>query len=217
MSNNGIVQIHGKDYVTVARRVEMAHEAKSFEKLSTEVLSHDPVVVRASVTIKGKEFTGISSVSLDTAKMIEKQNPYEVAETSAVGRALGFAGIGIVEGIASADEVAKAVQAEKLATATPRPAPVATVRPATPTQQADDYQAPQEPEGSAGGHQDAPLPLDDLADLVKCRAHEELGPITMLEGTSKTKFDRNGNPKTYFYHDSTDGRRCFSRGYEQKR
>ena len=31
-----------------------------------------------------------------------------MAETSAVGRALGFAGYGIVEGIASADEVVKA-------------------------------------------------------------------------------------------------------------
>ena len=31
----------------------------------------------------------------------------EVAETSAVGRALGFAGIGIDTGIASADEIRK--------------------------------------------------------------------------------------------------------------
>ncbi len=60
------------------------------------------------VTIKGKVFTGISSVNLDTMKQIEKQNPYEVAETSAVGRALGFAGYGIIEGIASADEMVKA-------------------------------------------------------------------------------------------------------------
>ncbi len=31
----------------------------------------------------------------------------EVAETSAIGRALGFAGYGIVEGVASADELIK--------------------------------------------------------------------------------------------------------------
>ncbi len=41
-------------------------------------------------------------------KAIEKASPYEVAETSAIGRALGFAGFGIADGIASADEMVKA-------------------------------------------------------------------------------------------------------------
>jgi hypothetical protein len=103
----GIVNIKGKDYMTVARRVELAHEEKAFEKLSTEVISHNPVVIKAVVIIKGREFSGISSVSLTSERMIEKYNPYEVAETSAVGRALGFAGYGIVDGIASADEMHK--------------------------------------------------------------------------------------------------------------
>lgn len=94
--------------MTVARRVELANEEKSLLGVETEVLSHDPVVIRAKVTIKGNVFTGISSVSLDSYKLIEKQNPYEVAETSAVGRALGFAGYGLIESIASADEMVKA-------------------------------------------------------------------------------------------------------------
>jgi hypothetical protein len=109
MTNNGIVQIHGKDYMTVARRVELAQESKALEGVETEVLSHDPVVVRAKVTIKGKVYTGISAVDLNSSRAIEKQNPYEVAETSAVGRALGFAGYGLLESIASADEVTRAV------------------------------------------------------------------------------------------------------------
>lgn len=109
MTNNGIVNIHGKDYMTVARRLELAHEAATLDSVETEVLSHDPVVIKARVKVKGKEFTGISSVSLETGKSIEKQNPYEVAETSAVGRALGFAGFGLIESVASADEVARAV------------------------------------------------------------------------------------------------------------
>lgn len=94
--------------MTVARRVEIAREEKVLESVETEVLSHDPVVVKAKITIKGKIFTGISSVSLDSQRLIEKQNPYEVAETSAVGRALGFAGYGLIESIATADDMARA-------------------------------------------------------------------------------------------------------------
>ena len=109
MTNNGIVQIHGKDYMTVARRVELARESDALESVDTEILSHNPVVVKAKVTVKGRTFSGISSVNADTNKSIEKQNPYEVAETSAVGRALGFAGFGLLESIASADEMVRAV------------------------------------------------------------------------------------------------------------
>lgn len=106
MSNNGIVNIHGKDYVTVAKRVEMAHEL-GLPAVETEVLQHSPVVVvKATVTTPKGSYTGISSAN--PSKSIEKSNPYEVAETSAVGRALGFAGFGITEGIASADEMHKA-------------------------------------------------------------------------------------------------------------
>lgn len=110
MSNDGIIKIHGKDYMTVAKRVELWHEdVKKHTDFSieTEVLQHDPVVVvKAVVKWDGKKFTGISSAN--PAKSIEKSNPYEVAETSAVGRALGFAGYGLIEGIASADEMYKA-------------------------------------------------------------------------------------------------------------
>jgi hypothetical protein len=106
--SDGIVNIHGRDYVTVAKRVELSHEENALESVETEVLSHDPVVIRAKVVIKGHVFTGISSVNLNSPKLIDQQNPYEVAETSAVGRALGFAGFGVLDSIASADEVANA-------------------------------------------------------------------------------------------------------------
>lgn len=101
------ITIHGKEYITVAERVQQAHEAnpEGFN-VETEVLLHEPVVIRACLTINGKVYTGMSAAN--PSKTIEKQSPYEVAETSAVGRALGFAGFGIVEGIASADEIVKA-------------------------------------------------------------------------------------------------------------
>ena len=119
------IQIHDKQYVTVAERVQAAHEGKALLAVKTEVLSHNPVVIRAEVTIQRGDkapvetYTGISSVNPDTFKQIEKTNPYEVAETSATGRALGFAGYGIVEGIASADEIVKAERSQRPAVARP--------------------------------------------------------------------------------------------------
>ncbi len=133
MSNNGIVNIHGKEYMTVARRVELAHEAKALESVETEVLSHAPIVVKASVTIKGKVFTGISAVNPETARMIERQSPYEVAETSAVGRALGFAGYGVIESIASADELVKAGATAQTGTLVQIPDSTVSVRAASKT------------------------------------------------------------------------------------
>lgn len=98
------ISIHGKQYVTVAERVLEA--GKDFLSLDTEVLFQNPVVVKATVTTTKGNFSGISGANPN--KQIEKMSPYEVAETSAVGRALGFAGYGAVEGIATADEVVKA-------------------------------------------------------------------------------------------------------------
>ena len=107
------IKIHGKEYITVAERVAEAHEKlKGKFSVVTEVLCHTPVVVRAVVTIDENEFTGISAAN--PSKAIEKMSPYEVAETSAVGRALGFAGFGIVDGIASADEINKANNSDEI-------------------------------------------------------------------------------------------------------
>lgn len=113
------VDIHGKNYLTVAGRVQLAHK---LEKLSinTEVIAaNGQVVVKATVTTDKGTFTGISAAN--PAKSIEKMSPYEVAETSAVGRALGFAGFGAIESIATADEMIKAGATTPVAqVATPR-------------------------------------------------------------------------------------------------
>lgn len=103
------ITIHGKEYVTVAERVKMLHDQKELHgkfSIETEIISHDPVVVKATVTLGEQLFTGISAANPN--KTIEKQSPYEVAETSAIGRALGFAGFGLVDSIATADEMIKA-------------------------------------------------------------------------------------------------------------
>ena len=110
------IAIHGKTYFTVAERIKEV--GKDLISLQTEVLQHDPVVVvKATITLKAdclnpeRTFSGISFANIN--KAIEKTSPYEVAETSAVGRALGFAGYGLNESIASAEEMSKAVYDSK--------------------------------------------------------------------------------------------------------
>lgn len=112
------INIHGKEYVEVATRVQLFHEDNPAGEIITECLLHDPVVFKATAKTKKGIFTGHSSVSLSATKMIEKTNPYEVAETSAVGRALGMAGYGSVDSIASADEVRKSEASQPLPTPT---------------------------------------------------------------------------------------------------
>jgi Zn-dependent alcohol dehydrogenase len=98
------VLIHGKTYITVAERLQEARP--DIKSIVTEVVSHEPlVVIKATVTVSRGVYTGISAAN--TSKSIEKASPYEVAETSAVGRALGFAGYGATESIASAEEMEK--------------------------------------------------------------------------------------------------------------
>ena len=119
------IKIHGKEYITVAERVKEIHADKKQFEITTEVISHDPVVVRATVTIIDivdttifkRNFTGISAANPN--KAIEKMSPYEVAETSAVGRALGFAGYGLVDDIATADEMVKSDAFDPRAKSTP--------------------------------------------------------------------------------------------------
>jgi hypothetical protein len=98
------INIHGKQYVTVNERIEALIATEKEYSVTTEILQHEPaVVIKATVTIGDSVYTGTSAAN--PSKAIEKQSPYEVAETSAVGRALGFAGFGIADAIASADEV----------------------------------------------------------------------------------------------------------------
>lgn len=100
------INIHGKEYIEVSERLRIVHAEKAGDiSIITEIITHDPVLIKASVKIGDTIFTGHSAA--DPKKTIEAQNPYEVAETSAVGRALGFAGYGLVQGVATADEINK--------------------------------------------------------------------------------------------------------------
>ena len=110
--NSGIVNIHGKQYETVALRVKKFREKYSGYRLLTEIVSRDDecVVMRAAIANEQGEVlaTGHSEEYRHTSQ-INKTSALENAETSAIGRALAALGLGGTE-FATADEVANAIQ-----------------------------------------------------------------------------------------------------------
>lgn len=109
------VEIHGKFYTVVPERIK--HLANNYrysvdtEAEFVEVLNSWKV--KATVTITETDEKGnvsIEKYSAHGCEMIGSSDinhlsALENAETSAVGRACGFAGIGLTESIASAEEV----------------------------------------------------------------------------------------------------------------
>lgn len=106
------ILIKGKKYVLVADRVAYFNETYPKGSITTKLVS-DPtsemVIVKAMVypDDSTRMFTGYSQAVIGDG-MVNKTAALENAETSAVGRALGFMGIGVIESIASADEMNKA-------------------------------------------------------------------------------------------------------------
>lgn len=100
------INIKGKEYVPVVERVKEAHLQDPEVSITTDVVENaDRVSVKATVIFKGKTFTGHSQAVYGKGMMGDVA--LEIAETSAIGRALGFANVGLIDGIASADEMRK--------------------------------------------------------------------------------------------------------------
>lgn len=130
------VKIRGNDYITVAERVTAAHEAGGFSMLeSFPVLEGEHPYWRTIILVGERQFIGTAQIKFDAKRgTADGDSPLECAETSALGRALGFAGFGVVDGIASADEMARVTTDDPLL---PREVPAApkserkTVQPET--------------------------------------------------------------------------------------
>jgi hypothetical protein len=104
------VNIHGKEYKTVAERVNDAHDkAKGKLSISTDLVSWEDgvVIVKATIDMDGNIFTGHAYEREDSTQ-INRTSALENCETSAIGRALAAAGFGGTE-YASANEVENAV------------------------------------------------------------------------------------------------------------
>lgn len=109
------VNIKGKEYVEVNERVKYFIKSSYYEgwSIETEMLSNQDGVCIFKALIRDEggvlRSTG-HAYEKESSSFINKTSYIENCETSAVGRALGFLGIGIDTSIASSDEVANAAK-----------------------------------------------------------------------------------------------------------
>lgn len=108
------VDIKGKEYVLVKDRILEFNKQYPNGMIETKLLSDleaDRVYFKAVVVPDSEKperrFTGHSQAKWGDG-YINQASAVENAETSAVGRALALMGIGVIDGIASADEIEKA-------------------------------------------------------------------------------------------------------------
>jgi hypothetical protein len=105
------VKIKGKDYVDVAERVRLCHADEGFSMLKEEYLEiAGQHIIRVYIDVKGKQYIGDAEIKMNAKPgTADYDSPVSCAQTSALGRALGFASYGSLESIASADEVVRNV------------------------------------------------------------------------------------------------------------
>ena len=113
---DGIVNIHGKQYKTVALRVAEFRASNPDWGIHTEVVNVDDqsVVMKAWITDPDNRVRGCGhGEEWRAASKINSTSALENAETSAIGRALAAIGLAGTE-YASADEVAGAIHQQKV-------------------------------------------------------------------------------------------------------
>ena len=106
------VDIKGKDYAQVNDRVKAFRELCPNGAITTDILEMADGVVTMKATVYDEEGnilgTGLAQEK-ESSSFINKTSYIENCETSAVGRALGFAGIGVDGSMCSAEELVNAI------------------------------------------------------------------------------------------------------------
>lgn len=101
------INLKGKEYAPVSERVSQFHKDHSKGSIETETtFSEGHLVVKATVTFDARGFTGHAFGKVQGEKAFEK------LETTAVGRALAFAGYLAGGEIASYDEMEEFTKTE---------------------------------------------------------------------------------------------------------
>lgn len=113
MAKEGFVSIHGKEYKTVAKRVQEFREIPKYQGWSilTEIvkIDDDQVLVAAKIINPDSKIIATGhGHEVKASSQINRTSYVENAETSAIGRALACLGLGGTE-FASANEVQNAI------------------------------------------------------------------------------------------------------------
>lgn len=116
--NEGLkaTDVKGKPYIEVNKRVIAFKELEPNGAIIPEIISlaDGMVVMKATVLDGNGSVLAVGhAYEKETSSYINKTSYIENCETSAVGRALGFCGIGIDSSIASAEEVANAIHQQE--------------------------------------------------------------------------------------------------------
>lgn len=107
------IDIKGKSYVLVSDRVIYFNEQYPNGCIKTNIVKYE----NGQVTIRARVFPDMENTNryfsgyaqeIEGTTFINKTSALENAETSAVGRALAMMGIGVIDSIASVDEINKA-------------------------------------------------------------------------------------------------------------
>lgn len=108
------IDIRGKKYVLVSDRILYFNETYPNGSIMTDLISapsDELVIMRATIFPDVKEvnrfFRAYSQATWGEGA-VNRTAALENCETSSVGRALGFMGIGVITSIASVDEINKA-------------------------------------------------------------------------------------------------------------
>lgn len=107
------MDIKGKNYSMVSARIQGFRSLFPTGTITTDIIqmNEDMVVMKATVMDEeGRVLATGTAFEEKGASFINRTSYLENAETSAVGRALGFLGIGSEEQMCSADELANALK-----------------------------------------------------------------------------------------------------------
>ena len=108
--------IKGKEYAEVNSRVLAFYEGCPGGAIVTQLVSNEDGLCVFKATVMDEQGQVIATghaYELQSSSNINKTSYIENCETSAVGRALGFAGIGINGSICSAEELSNALEQQK--------------------------------------------------------------------------------------------------------
>lgn len=118
------INIKGKQYVQVADRILYFNEQYKEGCITTDLVRYEnkQIIIACKAYpegLTGRYFSGYAQ-EIEGEGYINKTSALENAETSAVGRALAMMGIGVIDSIASIDEINKANNRPKTPTEPPK-------------------------------------------------------------------------------------------------